>query len=103
MKTVHKEYEGIYINGYEDALGDMQRWQQARRKRKWERQARRQYFLKQKVLGIVLLIFTILITWLLEGDATIALITAPLGFALIFSKQTLIVNDYYFERESGRK
>ena len=40
----------------------------------------------------------------LEGDATIALITVPLGLALVFSKQMLVVNEYYLgQREAGRK
>lgn len=99
MRAVYKEYEDSYINGYADALEDMRRWQQARRQRERERQARRWYFLKQRALGIATLIFTMLAVWILEGDATIALITVPLGLVLIFSRQKLVVNDYYFETE----
>lgn len=99
MRAVYKEYEDSYINGYADALEDMCRWQQARRQRERERQARRWYFLKQRALGIATLIFTVLAVWILEGDATIALITVPLGLVLIFSRQKLVVNDYYFETE----
>lgn len=97
MRAVYKEYEDSYINGYADALEDMRRWQQARRQR--ERQARHWYFIKQRALGVAMLIFTVLAVWILEGDATIALITVPLGLALIFSREKLIVNDYYFETE----
>ena len=97
MRAVYKEYEDSYINGYADALEDMRRWQQARRQQERERQARRGYFLKQRVL-----VFTVLAVWILEGDATIALITVPLGLALIFSRQKLVVNDYYFETEERR-
>lgn len=107
MRAVYKEYEDSYINGYADALEDMRRWQQARRQRERERQARRWYFLKQRALGAAMLIFTVLAVWILEGDATIALITVPLGVMLIFSRQKLVVNDYYFETEErethGRK
>ena len=49
-----------------------------------------------------MLVFTVLAVWILEGDATIALITVPLGLALIFSRQKLVVNDYYFETEERR-
>lgn len=97
MRAVYKEYEDSYINGYADALEDMRRWQQARRQRERERQARRWYFLKQRALGIATLIFTVLAVWILEGDATIALITVPLGLALLFSRKEILVNDYYFE------
>ena len=99
MRAAYKEYENSYINGYADALEDMRRWQQARRQQERERQARRWYFLKQRALGAAVLVFTVLAVWILEGDATIALITVPLGLALIFSRQKLVVNDYYFETE----
>lgn len=99
MKAVYREYEDSYINGYEDALADMRRWQQARQLREQDRQARRWYFFKQRALGAVLLAVTVLAVWILEGDATIALITVPLGLALVFSKQMLVVNEYYFRKE----
>lgn len=107
MRAVYKEHEDGYINGYADALEDMRRLQQARRQREQDRQARRWYFFKQRALGAAMLIFTVLAVWILEGDATIALITVPLGVMLIFSRQKLVVNDYYFETEErvthGRK
>lgn len=99
MRAVYKEYEDSYTNGYADALDDMRRWQRARQQRERDRQARRWYFFKQRALGVVMLIFTMLAVWTLEGDATIALITVPLGLALIFSRQKLVVNDYYFATE----
>lgn len=99
MRAAFKGNEDSYINGYADALEDMRRWQQARRQREQDRQARRWYFLKQRALGVTTLIFTVLAVWILEGNATIALITVPLGLALIFSKQKLVVNDYNFETE----
>lgn len=103
MRAVYREYEDSYINGYADALADMRRWQQARRQQARELQARRWYFLKQRALGAVMLIFTVLAVWILEGDATIAIITVPLGLALIFSRQKLVVNDYYFETEDRKE
>lgn len=98
MRAVYKGYEDSYINGYTDALADMRRWQQER-----ERQARRWYFLKQRALGAATLVFTVLAVWTLEGDATIALITVPLGLALVFSKQMLVVNEYYFRTEERKR
>lgn len=99
MRAIYKEFEDEYTRGYTDALEDMRGQQHIRRQRERERQARRWYFFKQKMLGVAVLIFTILAVWLLEGDATIALITVPLGLALIFSKQMLVVNDYYLANE----
>jgi len=99
MRAAYKEYEDSYINGYADALEDMRRWQQARRQREQDGQARCWYFIKQRVLGVITLVFTVLAVWILEGDATIALVTVPLGLSLIFSRKKLVVNDYYFETE----
>ncbi len=103
MRAVYKEYEDEYIRGYADALEDMRHWQQARRQQERDGQARRWYFLKQRALGVITLIFTVLAVWILEGDATIALVTVPLGLALVFSKQMLVVNDYYFRTEERKR
>ena len=103
MRAVYREYEDSYINGYADALEDMWRWQRIRRQREQDRQARRWYFLKQRALGVAVLVFTVLAVWILEGDATIALITVPLGLALVFSKQMLVVNEYYFRTEERKR
>lgn len=58
---------------------------------------RRLYFLKQKVAGAFLLVLTLFAVKLLEGDATVALITVPLGLGLIFSKEQLWTDSYYFD------
>lgn len=60
---------------------------------------RRLYFLKQKVIGIFILVLTILAVKLLDGDATFALLTVPLVLVLIFSKEKLWMDDYCFEEE----
>lgn len=85
-----------------EAIADyMERWRQnSRRERR--RQYRRRYFLKQRLTGIALLALTMLAVKLLDGDATIALITVPLGLALVFSRQMLIVDKHYFETEEGQ-
>lgn len=77
------------------------------RKRQREKKRRRQYFIIQKLNGIALLAFTALAVYILEGDATIAILTAPLALYMIFSREMCIVNKYYWEtkeREThGRK
>lgn len=79
-----------YRRGYADALEDM-------RKRQREKKRRRQYFIMQKLNGIALLAFTVLAIYILEGDATIAVFTVPLGLYMIFSREMCIVNRYYWE------
>ncbi|WP_289307849.1 hypothetical protein [uncultured Phocaeicola sp.] len=57
------------------------------------------YFLRQKLLGVFVLIFTAISIWLLDGDATIGAIMIPLGVALVFSKKPIIYGKYYWEME----
>lgn len=89
-----------YRRGYADALEDM-------RKRQREKKRRRQYFIIQKLNGIALLAFTALAVYILEGDATIAILTVPLALYMIFSREMCIVNSYCWETKeretNGRK
>lgn len=91
-----------YQQGYADALEDMRKRQEKRRQRQQERRAKSWYFIKQKLTGFVLLVLTVLAVIALDGDATVALITVPLGLYLIFSKEMLIMNGYYWETKERR-
>ncbi|MCM1220825.1 MAG: hypothetical protein NC548_40690 [Lachnospiraceae bacterium] len=106
MRIVYKEhaesYISSYIDGYADALEDMRHWWQARRQQERDKQARRQYFLKQRLTGVFLLVFTVLAVIATGGDATIAIITVPLGLYLVFTKEMVIMNDFYWEMREGR-
>ncbi len=48
------------------------------------------YFLKQKLLGLVLVGFGILIPFVLDGDATVSVIIIPLGLFLIFTRERVM-------------
>ena len=61
------------------------------------------YFIKQKACGLAMLAITVLAVWATEGDITIAFITVPLGLTCIFSKEMLIMNDYYFTTKERKK
>ncbi len=76
-----------------DYMERLRRDQQRERRR----QRRRQYFLKQRLTGVFLLALTALAVILTGGDATIAVITVPLGLYLAFTKEMVIVNDLYRE------
>ncbi len=67
------------------------------KQRESRRQQRRQYFLKQRLTGIFLLLFTILAVMLTGGDATIAIITVPLGLYLVFTKEMVIESGFHRE------
>ena len=64
----------------------------ARQKREAKRKAKTIYFLKQKMMGIALIIISILIPILLDGDATASLLFLPLGLFLLFTKERAIYN-----------
>lgn len=88
-----------------EAIADyMEHWRQnSRRERR--RQYRRHYFLKQRLIGIALLALTMLAVKMLDGDATIALITVPLGMYLIFTGEMVIADEFNRdtkERDIGR-
>ena len=72
-----------YMIGYTDAMN----------------QERKKYFAMQKLNGVALLIFTAVAIKILEGDATIAFITVPLGLSMLLSKEMLIINKYYWKCE----
>lgn len=89
-----------------EAIADyMKRWRQSNWREHRRQQNRRRSFLKQRLIGIALLAFTILAVKLLDGDATIALITVPLGLYLIFTGEiviTAVFNRDTKERDIGR-
>ncbi len=76
-------------------------------RRLWEhrerrRQQRRWYFIKQRLNGIFLIVLTMILIKLLDGNATIALITVPLGLYLAFTKKMCIVNEFYWQTKERR-
>lgn len=52
------------------------------------------YFIKQKLIGVLTIIVTILLMIFAEDD-TFALITIPIGVMLIFSKEMIWMDSYY--------
>lgn len=80
-----------------EAVADYMKQYRRRTKRERERRQRRLYFIKQRLYGIALIIFTVLAVTALDGDATIAVITMPLGGYMIFGKEMLIMDNYYWK------
>jgi hypothetical protein len=81
--------------GYTDAMNQERSHRRAAR----ERRERKKYFAMQKLNGVALLIFTAVAIKILEGDATIAFITVPLGLSMLLSKEMLVINKYYWRCE----
>lgn len=104
MRTAAAIYTETVIHGEEYRKGyeyaQMRRRQQEREKcrRQRERERRKNYFIQQRIYGIALLILTIAVCAFMR-DATIAVITVPLGLTLVASKKMWLINDYYREME----
>ena len=63
----------------------------ARQKREAKRKAKTIYFLKQKMMGIALIIISILIPIINNGDATTSLLFLPLGIYMLFTKEKVVM------------
>lgn len=90
---------GAYMAGYMAALTE----ERGKRRMARQKRERKKYFAMQKVTGVVVLVFTAVAVKVLDGDATIAFLTIPLGLSMLLSREMLIVNSYYCncEEENG--
>lgn len=59
---------------------------------------KQRYFVKQKLVGLVLMVASIVVGVMIN-DMTICVLTVPLGLGLIFTKDMVWMNDYYYEIE----
>ena len=91
-----------YRKGYEYVQMRHRQQERERRRRQREQERRRNYFMQQRIYGIALLILTIAVC-VFTGDATIAVITVPLGMMLVASKRMWLINEYYWEMERKGK
>lgn len=64
---------------------------------------RKLYFVMQKLIGLFLLVLSGLAVVVADCDGTICLITVPIGLMLIFTKDMVIVNDYFFEMKRVKR
>lgn len=56
------------------------------------------YFVIQKLMGLVIVVLAV-ISCIITGDGTAALLLLPIGTYTIFTKKLVITNTYYFEHE----
>ena len=96
-------YAVIILTDSTEAIAEYKRAERHRRMREQLRRQRRWYFIKQKLTGISVLAFTAFAVWLLDGDATIAVLTVPLGLYLVFGREMLITNNFYWETKEREK
>ena len=63
----------------------------------------KRYFIKQKIIGTLVLIMGLLSVPFL-GDATALLFAfGPIGLLLIFTKEKIWMDDYFFEMEKEQE
>lgn len=96
-------YAVIILTDSTEAIAEHKRAERHSRRREKLRRQRRWYFIKQKLTGIAVLAFTAFAVWLLDGDATIAVLTVPLGLYLVFSREMLITNNFYWQTKEREK
>lgn len=89
-----EQQEAAYRQGYRDASRHM-------RELEVERQRRALYFLKQKLLGVVLIAISV-ISAKVTGDGTAAVFLAPVGLYTIFTKDMFLVDSYFLEQEEKK-
>lgn len=58
---------------------------------------KRRYFRKQKLMGLALALLGVLSAFILEGDITVAILLVPFGLYVVFTKEMLWMDDYYYE------
>lgn len=92
-------YDIGFQDGYMACKKEFAEKAKIKREQRMEKREKALYFLKQKLLGISVLIFTAVSVWVLEGDVTIGILTIPLGIALLFSKKPIMYDDYFWITE----
>jgi len=68
------------------------------------------YFMKQRLMGIITIVLSIVFSLLIDNYCseiwTICVLAIPMGLLFIFTKEMLLVNDYYLrikERKTGAR
>lgn len=89
-----EQQEAAYRQGYRDASRHL-------RELEVERQRRALYFLRQKLLGVVLIAISVICAKV-TGDGTAAVFLVPVGLYTIFTKDMFLVDSYFLEQE-GKK
>ena len=62
---------------------------------------RQRYFMKQKLIGLAMIILGIIPSFLME-DGNIFIVCVPMGLCLLFTKEMLWIDDYYREMEDRK-
>ncbi len=97
--VLEDEYQTGYTDGYNACAMEYRRRAIERKKAKKAELRRKRYFFKQKMMGVLVLALTMFAIYVLDGDATISFVMVPVGCLLLFSKEKVWMDDYFFETE----
>ena len=75
---------------HEDAINTYYRRRNSQ-KRAERRRQEKLYYIKQKIFGILMAAFGILIPFVADGDATASLLFIPMGLYTIFTKEKVLM------------
>ena len=51
------------------------------------------YYVKQKLIGLLFVLMSVIIPFFTDGDATASILTLPLGLYLLFTKEKMLLID----------
>lgn len=89
MKVIYSiGYEAIEtVYTYEEWLKEYNRRET---KRRIKQKAERLYYIKQRLSGLIMAAIGIAMPFVLDGDATVSLVTLPLGIFLMMTKEKVM-------------
>lgn len=65
---------------------------------------RQKYFLKQKLIGLTMILAAIYVACLFNGEGVgVAVLCGLIGSILLFSKDMCWIDEYYYEVENSKK
>lgn len=65
--------------------------------KKYKKSRRYYYFRKQRIMGLILAILGVVSAIVSGGDIAAALLLVPFGLFVMFTKEMLVTDDYFYE------
>lgn len=62
------------------------------RRRNRQKKVNRKYFIKQKLFGLLMVLFGVLVPIVCDGDATMSLLIVPMGLYILFTKEKVFMD-----------
>lgn len=90
MQDIAIEYDYYTLEQAREIIKEENRQKAIRRaERNARRKAERIYYIKQKLLGLCMVVLGVAIPFVMDGDATASLIVLPIGIYALFTKEKI--------------